>query len=114
MLEARDRVGGRTLNRSIGAGHISEIGGQFVGPTQDRILALARAVGIKTFPTYDSGSNVLVAGGARSLYPAVPGLPDDPDVQQAILAVAQARRPGQAGRGGARRGRRPRRANWDR
>ena len=87
VLEARDRVGGRTLNRSIGGGHISEIGGQFAGPTQDRILALAKAVGVKTFPTYDTGSSVLVAGGARSLYPAQPGLPDDPDVQQAILAA---------------------------
>jgi monoamine oxidase len=86
VLEARDRVGGRTLNASLGGGRISEIGGQFAGPTQDRILALARAVGVKTFPTYDAGSSVLVAGGARSLYPAVPGLPDDPDVQQALLA----------------------------
>ena len=89
VLEARDRVGGRTLNRSIGGGHISEIGGQFGGPTQDRILALAKAVGVKTFLTYDSGSSVLVAAGARSLYPAVPGLPDDPDVQQAIIAAAK-------------------------
>jgi monoamine oxidase len=86
VLEARDRVGGRTLNASLGGGRISEIGGQFAGPTQDRILALARAVGVKTFPTYDTGSSVLVAEGVRSLYPAVPGLPDDPDVQQAIVA----------------------------
>src|SRR5262245_24414023 len=43
MLEARDRVGGRTLNHSIGGGHIAELGGEFVGPTQDRILALSRA-----------------------------------------------------------------------
>jgi monoamine oxidase len=86
VLEARDRVGGRTLNRSIGGGHISEVGGQFVGPTQDRILALARAVGVDTFPTYNTGSNVLLAGGVRSLYDAVPGLPNDPDVQQAIIA----------------------------
>jgi monoamine oxidase len=87
VLEARDRVGGRTLNRSIGGGRISEIGGQFAGPTQDRIVALAKAVGVKTFPTYDTGSSVLVAAGVRSLYPAQPGLPDDPDVQQAILAA---------------------------
>jgi monoamine oxidase len=87
VLEARNRVGGRTLNRSLGGGRISEIGGQFAGPTQDRILALARALGVKTFPTYDAGSNVLIAGGARSLYPAVPGLPNDPDVQQALLAA---------------------------
>ena len=86
VLEARDRVGGRTLNAPIGAGHITEVGGEFVGPTQDRILALARAVGVKTFATYNTGSNVLIAGGARSLYAAVPGLPDDPEIQQAILA----------------------------
>jgi len=87
VVEARDHVGGRTLNASLGGGRITEVGGQFAGPTQDRILALARAVGVETFPTYDTGSNVLVAGGARSLYRAVPGLPDDPDVQQAILAA---------------------------
>jgi monoamine oxidase len=86
VLEARDRVGGRTLNASLGGGHITEIGGEYVGPTQDRIVALARAVGVKTFPTFNTGSNVLIAGGVRSLYAAVPGLPDDPDVQQAILA----------------------------
>jgi monoamine oxidase len=87
VLEARDRVGGRTWNRSLGGGRIAEVGGEFVGPTQDRILALARAVGVKTFDTYNTGSNVLIAGGARSLYDAVPGLPGDPDVQQAIVAA---------------------------
>ena len=87
VLEARNRVGGRTWNASLGAGHITEIGGEFVGPTQDRILALASAVGVETFPTYNTGSNVLIAGGARSLYDAVPGLPNDPDVQQAIVAA---------------------------
>jgi monoamine oxidase len=86
VLEARNRVGGRTWNAALSGGHITEIGGEFVGPTQDRILALARAVGVKTFPTYNTGSNVLLAGGVRSLYDAVPGLPGDPDVQQALLA----------------------------
>ena len=46
VLEARDRVGGRTLNHSIGGGKISEVGGQYIGPTQDRIAALAREPGI--------------------------------------------------------------------
>src|ERR671935_242630 len=44
VLEARDRVGGRTLNASLGGGRVTELGGEFAGPTQDRILALARAV----------------------------------------------------------------------
>src|ERR1700745_4168968 len=44
VLEARDRVGGRTLNHDLGNGVISEVGGEYVGPTQGRIQALARAV----------------------------------------------------------------------
>ena len=63
VLEARDRVGGRLLNAPIAGGHITEIGGEYVGPTQDRIKALAKAVGVERFPTYNSGSNVLIARG---------------------------------------------------
>ena len=73
-LEARDRVGGRTLNRSIG-GHVVEVGGEFVGPTQDRILALSQAVGVNTFPVYNQGSNVEIVDGQRSLYSAAAGVP---------------------------------------
>ncbi len=79
VLEARDRVGGRTLNTSIGGGEITELGGEYVGPTQDRILALARAVGVKTFPTYNLGDNVQVFDGVRGTYPAT-GLPTQADV----------------------------------
>ena len=56
VLEARDRVGGRTLNHRIGGGHVAEAGGEFVGPTQDRIVALAKAVGVRTFDAYDTGN----------------------------------------------------------
>jgi monoamine oxidase len=87
VLEARDRVGGRTLNHDLGGGVISEIGGQFVGPTQDRLLALARAVGVGTFKTYNEGANVLVVGGRRSTYAATPGLSDDPDFQALTFAL---------------------------
>ncbi|MEA2339980.1 MAG: monoamine oxidase, partial [Solirubrobacteraceae bacterium] len=38
VLEARDRVGGRTLNHDLGSGKVTEVGGQFVGPTQNRII----------------------------------------------------------------------------
>jgi monoamine oxidase len=55
VLEARDRVGGRVLNHRVERGVIAEVGGQFVGPTQDRLLALARATGVDTFPTYNGG-----------------------------------------------------------
>jgi monoamine oxidase len=90
VLEARDRVGGRTANTSIAGGkYIAEVGGEFVGPTQDRILALAKAVGVATFPVFNAGSNVLIAGGARTLYPASTGLPDDPELVQTLGALVK-------------------------
>jgi monoamine oxidase len=58
VLEARGRVGGRTLNRRIPGKEIVEIGGQWVGPTQDRVLALIDDLGLKTFKTYAEGENV--------------------------------------------------------
>jgi monoamine oxidase len=87
VLEARDRVGGRTLNHRVQKGVIAEVGGQYVGPTQDRVLALAKAVGVDTFPTYNEGDNVLQLHQRVSRYPATPGLSDDPDFQEAILTA---------------------------
>lgn len=68
VLEARDRVGGRALNHSIGGGEVAEAGGEFVGPTQDRVVALAREVGVGTFDAYDTGNNIYVNGGLRLKY----------------------------------------------
>jgi monoamine oxidase len=68
VLEARDRVGGRVVNRDIGDGKVLEMGGQWAGPTQDRLLALAADLEIATFPTYDTGSKVLHFNGRRGTY----------------------------------------------
>ena len=68
VLEARDRVGGRVWNRDLGDGHISERGGTFIGPTQDHIAALARELQVSTFPVYDTGNDVYVAGNERLTY----------------------------------------------
>ena len=53
LLEAQNRVGGRTLSEDIGGGEIADLGGTFVGPTQDHIAAIVKELGIPTFPTYD-------------------------------------------------------------
>jgi monoamine oxidase len=65
VLEARDRVGGRVLNHSLNSGSYSELGAMFIGPTQDRIKALADEVGAGTFPTYNTGNNVFIGGDGR-------------------------------------------------
>jgi monoamine oxidase len=68
VVEARDRVGGRTLNEPIGEGEVVELGGQWVGPTQNRVLSLIRELGLKTFPTYAHGLNLTERGGKVSRY----------------------------------------------
>lgn len=64
VLEARDRVGGRTLNDTI-AGVTVEVGGQWVGPGQDRINALIDELGLERHATYDHGELVIELPGGR-------------------------------------------------
>lgn len=65
VLEARDRVGGRTLNHLLPDGQPIEIGGQWAGPSQDRLLTLARELNVATFPTYGEGWHLLFYRGRR-------------------------------------------------
>ncbi len=65
VLEAQERVGGRTLNHVFSDGTVVEVGGQWVGPTQDRLYALAAELGVEHYPTYDSGDNLLHRGGTE-------------------------------------------------
>jgi monoamine oxidase len=72
VFEARDRVGGRTWNRPTPDGMV-EAGGQFVGPTQDRLAALADDLGVVTFATYHAGRTRLgVQGGGLMFKRAKP------------------------------------------
>ena len=76
LLEARNRVGGRTLNHPVGRGEVIEIGGQWVGPGQDRILARARQHEVGTFKTYTSGAQILDYAGVQSHFTGlIPPLP---------------------------------------
>ncbi len=68
LLEARDRVGGRTLNHHLGHGKVAEIGGQWVGPTQNHVLKTIKQLGLKTFKTYADGDNVYWRSGTRKTY----------------------------------------------
>jgi len=70
VLEARDRVGGRCLSRSIGANatDVANMGATFVGPTQVRIQALMKELGIRKFPTYGTGKLIWYENGTRTPY----------------------------------------------
>lgn len=64
VLEANDRVGGRT-KPAVLAGETVDIGGQWVGPTQGRLLALAAEYGVKTVKQYVDATTSSTSKGAR-------------------------------------------------
>lgn len=68
VLEARDRVGGRTMGGFLSNGVPVELGGQWVGPTQDVVLALIKELELETFPSYDDGESVAIIDGAVIRY----------------------------------------------
>lgn len=68
VLEARERVGGRLLSEPIGQGEQVEMGGQWVGPTQDRVLALVAELGLELFGTRTEGQNLLEVDGRLRRY----------------------------------------------
>ncbi|XP_021528957.2 amine oxidase [flavin-containing] B isoform X2 [Aotus nancymaae] len=49
VLEARDRVGGRTYTLRNQMVKYVDLGGSYVGPTQNRILRLAKELGLETY-----------------------------------------------------------------
>ena len=81
VLEARDRVGGRLLNHTLQNGAVVELGGQWVGPTQERVLALAEELGVGLFPTYVEGEHFLAVDGEVKRYGG-----DDFDLPKEALA----------------------------
>ncbi|MBK8256520.1 MAG: flavin monoamine oxidase family protein [Polyangiaceae bacterium] len=67
VVEANDRVGGRTSTTAMGRGTF-DLGGQWLGPKHRRMKALCDKFGLETFPTHDTGRKVLVVGEKRSTY----------------------------------------------
>lgn len=62
VLEARDRVGGRTLSTTHG-GQVIDLGGQWLGDTHDKLRALAAELRVETFAQYAQGKKILDRGG---------------------------------------------------
>lgn len=64
VLEARDRVGGRMVRRSVMDGGWIDLGGQWIGHTHSGIHAIAESLGIKHFDFYDRGRYTVNYRGA--------------------------------------------------
>ena len=86
VLEARERVGGRTLTVQR-KGTFIDVGGQFIGRTQSRINALAKATGVKSFEPFNEGENLFDYKGKISRWTDAPPLS-----QKALVEYLQAQK----------------------
>lgn len=93
VIEASPRVGGRVLTDHAHGVPI-EMGGQWVGSGQPRVLSLARELGVETFPADVPGRTVFCEAGLRSEYAEGENVPfRDPgayaDVRGAFLELTE-------------------------
>ncbi len=73
VVEADTRVGGRVWTEPASDGTPLNWGATFIGPTQDRVLALARELGVGTYKTWNSGKNIVsFYGGLKTYTGAIP------------------------------------------
>ncbi|MDV6375164.1 flavin monoamine oxidase family protein [Deinococcus arenicola] len=69
VLEARERVGGRTQTLNLPQTGLSvDVGGQWVGPNQPHVMALIHELGLEVYPTHDEGQNIALLGGKTLHY----------------------------------------------
>src|SRR5688572_16836342 len=68
VLEARDRVGGRTWTATIDKDIWIDKGGAWIGYAQDRIYALAKEMGVMTYPSFSDGANIFVVDNKAHRY----------------------------------------------
>ena len=68
LLEARDRVGGRTFTVTRDDGVWIDRGGAWIGPGQDRIYALMNEFGVPEYKQHNDGDAMVVVDGKKHRY----------------------------------------------
>lgn len=68
LLEARDRVGGRTFTELRDDGTWIDRGGAWIGPGQDRIKALMTEYGVGSYKQYVDGKAMMIVDGKQYRY----------------------------------------------
>ncbi len=86
VLEARNRVGGRVYDVVLDHDVEVELGGEWTGPGQTRVQALARQFGVGTFDSYADGNNIYYRNGALHTYQGILP-PTDATTQADLLRI---------------------------
>lgn len=68
LVEARDRVGGRTFTEVLPDGTWVDRGGAWIGPGQDRIYALMKDFGVAEYKQYADGDAMMIVDGTTHRY----------------------------------------------
>ncbi|WAC92776.1 flavin monoamine oxidase family protein [Mycobacterium sp. Aquia_213] len=68
LLEARDRVGGRTFTETHPDGTWVDRGGAWIGPGQDRIYALMSEFGVPEYKQNNDGDAIMIVDGKQHRY----------------------------------------------
>src|SRR4051812_17541066 len=89
VLEARDRVGGRTWTFELPDGTRIDRGGGWLGPGHDAIFGLADELGVGTYKTWVKGSHLLIGEGRTRRYTGL--IPKISPLAVITIALAQAR-----------------------
>jgi monoamine oxidase len=91
VLEARDRVGGRTLNHHLPHGYHGDLGGTWIGPTQTEIAKLAKQMKVHAFDQPDNGDQVYYDGTVSTYSDkgALGTAPPDPTVEADIILAVE-------------------------
>ncbi len=87
VTEARHRVGGRSFTDRTEAGFMVERGGQWMGPGQDHLAALAQEFSVSTFLTYTKGEGVELREGQRNTYVGLIPTSDPEAASEGVAAM---------------------------
>jgi monoamine oxidase len=68
LVEARDRVGGRTFTEYRPDGTWVDRGGAWIGPGQDRVYALMREFGVPEYKQHNDGDAMMIVDGKKHRY----------------------------------------------
>ncbi|MBN9533286.1 MAG: FAD-dependent oxidoreductase [Alphaproteobacteria bacterium] len=89
VIEARDRVGGRTFNETVN-GQPVDAGATWIGPGQTAMYDLCRELGLEVFGANWKGDYLLVNGGDVMRMPGPPSAPiQNPALAAKVEALAK-------------------------
>jgi monoamine oxidase len=88
VLEARDRVGGRVYNQTVGGDFPVPAGAAWVGPGQWAVIDLAQELGVALSQQFNTGDTSVVTGGDALSVPTTASPVSDEDFVDALDALA--------------------------